>query len=200
MTVEAPVLVGTDAAFPCQVSVSRGSGKRLLAAGLGDVATESVHVAITWAAINVPQLCKSVIRRGGRVRTTLLCAKEDIRFISTQVDCLKEGPSSGACVGLSLVCWLTACTLKRKLIGVTGALDLRGRIFSVGGLNEKAQVAQEAGLAMVVVPQEDYDQLKSSDFSLIPEGVRGYAKTTFRGANTMADVLRQAIEGKYRSC
>jgi len=70
----------------------------------------------------------------------------------------KDGPSAG--------CAFTSCFISRILekpikntVGMTGEIELNGRITKIGGLEFKLQGAKTAGVTNVFVPQENEDDL-----------------------------------------
>ena len=192
-------IVATGVAYPLRVSLAKGSGRREFRGNFGPVADEACQVGITWVAVNTPILHKYMVYRGGKPRVLLHSARENITVASTMLDSRREGPSLGACIGLAVICCLTNRELVAD-IGVTGELDLRGRITSVSGLVGKAAGAKELGLDMVIIPADDYRELKTSDFSAFEdEELRDYVRGTFHGASNMVEVLQLAVKGERSS-
>lgn len=172
-----------------------GTGSRVLLAGVHGVGAEACHVAITWVTIHA-KILQQMLNPGSPVRHLLFTAKEDVKVITTQVDCGREGTSLGACVALALVCQLTRCGLVADRVGVTGELDLRGRLLPVSGLADKALAAKNAKVSMMIIPEESFKALNAQRFAEVAEdAVREYALDTFRGAATMMGVFSHAIQG-----
>ncbi len=66
----------------------------------------------------------------------------------------KDGPSAGGAIGLALASLLSERRLRRD-VAMTGEIDTRGRITSVGGLDVKIETACNAGCKTVVIPREN---------------------------------------------
>jgi ATP-dependent Lon protease len=75
---------------------------------------------------------------------------------------------------------------------MTGEVTLRGRVLPVGGVREKALAALRAGIARVIVPEANLQ-----DLSEIPRELR--RKITFIGVAHMDQVLEEALESHPRS-
>jgi hypothetical protein len=56
--------------------------------------------------------------------------KRMCRIVPIETRFLMKGASLGACVGLCFVAWLARCDLVGR-VGVTGDMDLRGRVLPV---------------------------------------------------------------------
>ena len=195
VTGHSSLLLTTGSAIRITTALAPGSGKRVLLAGLDNLSRETAHVAITWVAINASTLFRLI--RGERgVPSKLFSAKEDLKLFFTEPNLPMGGACGGAPTALSVVSWLTQCNFVTEHLGLTGVIDLRGRIFSVSGLPEKAKVAKEAGSELNIIPSQNYQELVSTGFSAIPEDLREYAMETFKGAATMVDVFRLSIPGE----
>jgi endopeptidase La len=70
----------------------------------------------------------------------------------------KDGPSAGC----AFTCAFISRILKREInnvIGMTGEIDLTGKITKIGGLNFKLIGAKKAGIKIVYIPKENKDDL-----------------------------------------
>ena len=190
-----PVMVSTGIAFPLKISVSPGSGELRCLAGIGAKGVDSFRVAMAWASLNVSSIWKA-IKGGKNCPATLYSRNEDVTLVSTQPECPRDGYSAGACFALAAAGWLTQAEFQHEWVGVTGNLDLRGRLLGVGGLEVKAKCAMEQGVSILVVPSCNYDDLMANDFSEIADGARDYARANFRRATTMTEVLELALKGE----
>ena len=70
----------------------------------------------------------------------------------------KDGPSAG---GAFTSCFISRILNKpiKNTVGMTGEIELNGRITKIGGLEFKLQGAKTAGVTSVYVPQENEDDL-----------------------------------------
>ncbi|MCK8602492.1 S16 family serine protease [Desulfoferrobacter suflitae] len=66
----------------------------------------------------------------------------------------KDGPSAGGAIALALASLLSGRKIRRD-VAMTGEIDTRGRITSVGGLALKIETAYNAGCRTVVIPREN---------------------------------------------
>ena len=80
-------------------------------------------------------------------------------------------------------------------LGVTGIVDLRGRIRLIGGLMEKMEQAREQKLEIVVVPMVNLQILEEDGYKGWPNDLRDYAKRVTRGASNIVELLGHTIEG-----
>jgi ATP-dependent Lon protease len=88
----------------------------------------------------------------------------------------KDGPSAG--------CAFTSAFISRilnrpinNLIGMTGEIELTGRITKIGGLNFKLIGAKKAGIKIVYIPKEnkeDLDEIIEKNNKLIDENFKVY--------------------------
>jgi endopeptidase La len=70
----------------------------------------------------------------------------------------KDGPSAGC----AFTCAFISRIIKREInnkIGMTGEIDLTGKITKIGGLNFKLIGAKKAGIKIVYIPKENKDDL-----------------------------------------
>lgn len=65
-----------------------------------------------------------------------------------------DGPSAGAAICLAIYSAVTGTPLRQD-VAVTGELSIQGRIKAVGGIFEKIYGAKQAGMAKVLIPQEN---------------------------------------------
>src|SRR5262249_38265222 len=85
----------------------------------------------------------------------------------------KDGPSAGITMAIALLSALSARPI-RSAFGKSGEITPRGRVVPVGGVKEKVLGAERAGIAEVLLPkgnEEDLDDL--------PDEVRGALRFTF---------------------
>ena len=194
----APVVVTTGGLLPVLTHIGPGSGSRCITGGFDNISKEAVNVAVSWACINA-----AVLRAlgGKKGRGSLFTSSQDLWISTTYPNLKKTGSSLGAAVALGIFCRLVDIPeTDSRLLGASATLDLRGRLDIVGGLDEKAVEAEVRGLNLCVLSALDFKQLEEEDppFSTVPEGgAREYAKTIFRGAETMLDLIEIVFRGAY---
>jgi len=134
--------------LPTEVTVLPGKGKLILTGKLGDVMRESAQAAMSYV----------------RSRATVLGLRPDFhRRVDVHVHCPegatpKDGPSAGITIATALVSALLRIPV-REDVSMTGEITLRGRVLPVGGIREKLMAAQRAGVATVLVPQDNIKDL-----------------------------------------
>lgn len=65
-----------------------------------------------------------------------------------------DGPSAGTAILAALVSAVTGKRIRQD-VAVTGEISLQGRVRPVGGVNEKAYGAKQAGIKTLVIPKEN---------------------------------------------
>jgi ATP-dependent Lon protease len=98
----------------------------------------------------------------------------------------KDGPSAGIAIATAIVSLATRRPVRAD-VALTGEVTLRGRVLPVGGVREKALAALRAGIARVILPRRNLQDLND-----IPADLK--RRMTFLPADTMDDVLEAALE------
>ena len=71
------------------------------------------------------------------------------------------GPSAGLMLALAVYDKATEDDLtRRRIMAGTGAVDLNGRVGSVGGIGQKVAAARDAGATIFLVPEDEADAAK----------------------------------------
>ena len=65
-----------------------------------------------------------------------------------------DGPSAGTAILAALVSAVTGRKIRQD-VAVTGEISLAGRVRPVGGVFEKAYGAKQAGIRLMVIPEEN---------------------------------------------
>lgn len=139
-----------------EVAIVEGGGNLRLTGTLGDVMKESAQAAVTYA----------------RSRAQLLGLdphfheKIDVHIHIPEGATPKDGPSAGITIAAALISALTD-TPTRADVAMTGEVTLRGRVIAVGGIKEKAVAALRNGMARVILPQAN-----ENDLETLPDEVR----------------------------
>ncbi len=132
-----------------ECAITQGTGALQLTGKLGDVMQESAKAALTWARAHcepwgIP---------------AEFFQQHDIHIHVPEGAVPKDGPSAGVTLVTALVSALTAIPVKQS-VAMTGEITLRGSVLPIGGLKEKLMAAYRAGVAMVLIPQENQKDLE----------------------------------------
>ena len=116
----------------------------------GDVMKESMSVAKTLALKLIPEkILKDLQNREPKLGIHIHCPAGATK---------KDGPSAGTAITIALLSLL--CNLPiRNNIGITGEINLNGRVLPIGGLYSKAEGARLAGVSEVLCPNKNKDAL-----------------------------------------
>ena len=98
----------------------------------------------------------------------------------------KDGPSAG----IAMVTAITSAFLHRPAradTAMTGEITLTGEVLPIGGLKEKVLAARAAGIARVVFPAENVEELDE-----IPDHIRGDLE--FFPVTSIDEALRQTLD------
>ena len=88
----------------------------------------------------------------------------------------KEGPSAGCAFTLAFLSVMLGLKIRRD-VGMTGEIDLNGKIRKIGGLKYKIQGGFKAGLQIIFVPKENESDIKeiANEYSEILENTKIYS-------------------------
>lgn len=139
-----------------EVNVTPGKGKLQLTGKLGDVMKESAQIALTYV--------RSIAKECGMEQEYFY--KHDFHIHVPEGATPKDGPSAGITMATAL---LSAVT-NRKVRGdvaMTGEISLRGRVLPIGGLKEKLLAANQAGVKVVCVPEQNRKDVEELDEEII---------------------------------
>jgi len=121
-----------------------GKGGLKLTGSLGDVMRESAEAARSWLRTSASDL---------EIDTGLF-EKSDIHLHVPAGAVPKDGPSAGIAMVTSLASMLTGRPVQ-PAVAMTGEITLRGKVLPVGGIKEKVLAAKRAGIATVVLPEQN---------------------------------------------
>ncbi|GIU88663.1 MAG: Lon protease [Acidimicrobiia bacterium] len=123
---------------------------------LGDVMSESAHIALSFVRANAAGL-------------GVPAGAFDRRRFHLHVPAgavPKDGPSAGITMTTALVSLLTGRPVAPG-VGMTGEVTLQGRVLPIGGVKQKLLAAHRAGLTDVVIPADN-----EADLDDVPATVR----------------------------
>jgi Lon-like ATP-dependent protease len=149
-----------------------GKEKEIIATGkLGDIAKEAVK--------NVSAIIRKAF--GKDVKDYDMY----VQFLQTYEGV--EGDSASIAVATSIISALTNVPVRQDT-AMTGSLSVRGEVLPIGGVSAKIEAAVDVGIAQVIVPKSNLqdivvDKKKLAKIKVIP-------------VETIGEVLKYALEGK----
>lgn len=133
-----------------------GRGHLLLTGKLGDVMKESAQIALSLVRERLKrfEIDPAIVR------------KTDIHIHVPEGAVPKDGPSAGIALTLSLLSAFTRIPVPPE-VAFTGEVSLTGDLLPIGGLNEKALAALDAGVKTLYLPKQN-----EKDISELPSPAR----------------------------
>jgi len=157
-------------------TVAPGKGGLTLTGQLGDVMQESAQAALSYIRTRTHELgLKSSFN-----------STKDIHIHIPEGATPKDGPSAGITIATTLISALTK-TATQPNLAMTGEITLQGRVLPVGGLKEKLLAAKQHGIATIILPKENDDDIQE----ILKETDLGSLEIIF--VNTMDEVLEKAF-------
>tara|TARA_Y100000590_G_scaffold196266_1_gene222853 strand:+ start:973 stop:3369 length:2397 start_codon:yes stop_codon:yes gene_type:complete len=136
-------------------AIMPGKGKMQITGKLGDVMQESVKAAKSYV--------RSKSLEFGIIPP--IFEKKDFHIHVPEGATPKDGPSAGIAMVTSIISSITGIPVD-KSIAMTGEVTLRGHVLPIGGLKEKLLAAHRAGIAKVIIPDEN-----KKDLAEIPKNI-----------------------------
>jgi ATP-dependent Lon protease len=132
-----------------EASKVAGKGRIIKTGSLGDVMQESIQAALT------------VVRSRSKILglNPSFHEKLDIHIHVPEGATPKDGPSAGIGMCTALISVLTDIPI-RSDTAMTGEITLHGQVLKIGGLKEKLLAAKRAGIKQVIIPEENFPELK----------------------------------------
>jgi ATP-dependent Lon protease len=169
--------VGGDVLF-VEATTMPGKGKLTITGQLGDVMRESAEAALSYVRGHAHELAPELADDW--------FATHDIHLHVPAGAIPKDGPSAGITMATALTSLITGRAV-REDVAMTGEITLTGQVLPIGGLKEKALAAQRSGIAAVIAPR-----LNEQDIDEIPEHLRRHIDFTF--VEEIDDVFHTALE------
>ncbi len=144
-------------AFPVQVTLMPGAGKVHLTGKLGKMIQESAEIGISYLRAHAKEL-----HVADNAYNTI-----DVHIHMPAAALSKDGPSAGIAITTALISAYTQQKV-RCCFGMTGEIDLEGRVLPIGSLKEKVLAASRQGITHIVAPranQVDFESFKD----LVPD-------------------------------
>ncbi|MFC1571854.1 endopeptidase La, partial [Candidatus Margulisiibacteriota bacterium] len=168
--------VGGDTT-PVEVSVMRGRGNLTLTGMMGEVMQESAKAA---------SYVRSRAQKFGLEEN--FYRRIDVHIHVPEGAVPKDGPSAGITIAAALTSALTKVPIKRS-VAMTGEITLRGKVLPIGGLKEKLLAAKRAGIAKVIIPEENKKNFEEIQKEIPPDLDIAFVKE-------MDEVLNLVLAGK----
>ena len=153
-----------------------GKGKLNLTGNLGDVMKESATIAYEWVMAHHKELGIDA----------KMFEQNDLNIHVPDGAIPKDGPSAGITMVTSIASTYTGREVKER-IAMTGETTLRGRVTAVGGIKEKILAAKRAGIAELILSEENRKDIEEIKADYI-DGL------TFHYVNTNDEVLSIALK------
>jgi ATP-dependent Lon protease len=158
--------------LPVEASVFDGPVGLILTGHLGDVMKESALTAFSYLKSHADRFKLSADFYQGK----------DIHVHVPEGAIPKDGPSAGITITAAMLSALSGVTVNSGF-AMTGEITLAGRVLPVGGIKEKVLAAHRNGIARILLPKENTDDLEE-----LPKEVK--AQTEFLFAETIFEALR----------
>lgn len=169
--------VGGDTLY-IEVTPMVGTGKLVLTGQLGDVMKESARAGLSY----IRSKAKDFDIDPDFYNNT------DIHIHIPEGAIPKDGPSAGITIATAIISALTETPVRRD-IAMTGEITLRGRVLPIGGLKEKILAAHRAGIAKVIIPDEN-----TKDLEEIPDNIKEEIEIV--AVQNMDEILEHALSGR----
>ena len=147
--------IGGIIPIECFKSVADQKLQLVLTGQQGEVMQESMKCArtIAWGLLSkeLQQLIRKDWQENGTWGLHLHCPEAAMP---------KDGPSAGGAITIAILSQLAGIKI-HNYVGMTGEIQLNGTITAIGGLPSKLEGAKRAGVKLVLIPQENFQDLQS---------------------------------------
>lgn len=111
----------------------------------------ALRVAVLWLKHSLPEVWTRMRCPGPLITQAYGGELPPMSVEALPVSHGKRGMSMALGLALAMVSCLTGCAV-RKRVGVTGSMDISGRLWGVGQVQSKARGMKEVGVKTVVIP------------------------------------------------
>lgn len=132
------------ATLQIEVNTMPGKGVLIITGQLGDVMKESAKIALSFV--------RSIAADYGVDKKFF--EENDIHIHVPEGAVPKDGPSAGITMATAILSAVTKIAVKAN-VAMTGEINLRGNVMTIGGLKEKLLAAKNAGIKTVLVPKKN---------------------------------------------
>jgi ATP-dependent Lon protease len=165
---------GGDVLF-IEATATAGEPRLTLTGQLGDVMTESAHIALSYLTSHAQTL---------DIPVEPLQRSVHLHVPAGAVP--KDGPSAGVTMVTALASLATGRAV-RSDVGMTGEVTLNGRVLPIGGVKQKLLAAHRTGLSTVFLPARN-----EPDLDDVPTSVLTDLKVHL--VSDVAEIVREALE------
>ena len=165
---------------------SPGNMECRIIGGAGRLVLESADIAFSWAHLNLVRVMKLLLPGvdDEDLPDGLVESGMDLQVSLDDVIMGKEGTSGGLAVALSIMSYYLSAfdVAVHPGCGITGEIDLRGRVLPVGDLLQKIEHAHRAGCSVVIAPFVEAEKMlrnaQAGVGQLLLEGLRQFVLTS----------------------
>ncbi len=143
----------------CEIVVQRGGNGKITALG-GQTRVSKEAIKVAWEAASL------LLRQNAIELPREFDRRYDVTVLDTRLAVKKDGPSAGLAYLTGIIAALRERAPRRD-VAMTGEITMLGKVLEVGGIEEKAKAAYEAGYATIVVPAEN-----KGDVAMLPRALR----------------------------
>lgn len=127
----------------------KGTGKYTFTGSLGNMAKESIEIAISYIKSNAKRFDIDED----------FFTNNDIHINFTETSINKDGPSAGVSVVTAILSHIKGVIISDK-ISLTGEITLNGDILKVGGLKEKTIACERQKIEKLFVPKDNLNDIE----------------------------------------
>lgn len=161
--------------LPVEVVVIEGKGNLQITGNIGDVMQESAQAALSYIKSSVDKLNIS----------SEDFEKTDLHVHIPEGAIPKDGPSAGITMATSMISALTGREVSHT-VGMSGEINLRGRVLPIGGVREKVLAGYRMNLKTIILPHQN-----EKDLLDVPKRCRDSLEIRF--VESMDEVLEIAL-------
>jgi ATP-dependent Lon protease len=137
----------------------KGKGEFRITGQIQEVMRESMQAAFSWVKAHADEL---------KIDSEVF-NKYDLHIHVPAGAIPKDGPSAGVTIVTALVSLLTDKQV-RPMMAMTGEITLSGNVLPIGGVKEKFLAARRAGVADIIFPAENKQNVEED---VLPEQMEG---------------------------